>query len=336
MNLKLVTLFAFIFLLPPFLSAHAQLDLSGVADVRGSGTVFQVFPKVPGPNQKVKIVLENSDLNLDSALITWTVNGQRVKSGTGEKSLTIQTGDLGTQSTVRVTTMLGSTALSDTIILRPSEVDILWQGRGYVPPFYKGRNLLAKEGYITIMAIPHVYNSNGHQVDPSKLIYRWSMDGTILGGSSGTGKNYLIYADSVLALTRNITIDIFENNTLSASNSVLLQAINPVVTVYENNPLYGYLFNKEVGSEYILNKEEVTFAAFPYFFNPLERNSPFLNYEWSTNTAKSSKNTSQVTFRSEERKEGYSTLRVRAKSTDFVLQSISKDFLVQFKNEGSL
>lgn len=334
MKLKRIVLIASLFFLFPCISINAQIDLSSVVDVRGSGTVFQLSPRVPGPNQDVRIVLENSDLNLDSALITWTVSGQVVKSGMGVKNIIVQTGNLGTQTTVKVSTVSGNAALSDTIILRPSEVDMLWQGRGYVPPFYKGRNLLGKEGYVTIMAIPHVYNSSGGEVSPANLIYRWSKNGEILGGASGASKNYLTFADSILATPQYVTVDIFEGNTISASNSIRIQAITPNVSVYENNPLYGFLFNNEVGNEFILNKEEITLAAFPYFFNPLQRISPFLKYEWSSNASRSTSKTSQVTYRADQKSQGFSTIRVSVKSTDFVLQSALKDLLVYFKNEN--
>lgn len=334
MNLKHLFIFLplLFFLVPHLLSA--QLDLSSIPDVRTSGTIFQLYPQVPGPNEKVTIRLENSDINLDTSVITWTINGRQVKSGLGAKTLSTETGNAGTQTTIRVQIQTDSQVLSDLITLNSNEIDLLWQGRGYVPPFYSGRNLWAKEGFITITAIPHIYSSVGQILASKNLVYRWKKDGEILGNSSGVGRYYLTFADSVLALPQTITLDVFDGDRIAASKTLQISSRNPKVLVYENNSLYGYMFNYEASGGFSLIKPEVTFASFPYYFSAKDRNDPALSFSWSSTKTSNFESANEVVFRVPENQTGSAFVKARVKNVNQILQGASSDFLIQFGNKN--
>jgi len=88
--------------------------------------------------------------------------------------------------------------------LRAQEVDILWQGETYTPPFYKGRALWSSQSRITFLAIPHGAGIG----NPANLTYRWTQNGTVLGNINGIGKNTLSFTDSVLSKPQTIKIDV--------------------------------------------------------------------------------------------------------------------------------
>ncbi|OHA96350.1 MAG: hypothetical protein A3D49_00450 [Candidatus Zambryskibacteria bacterium RIFCSPHIGHO2_02_FULL_43_37] len=118
-------------------------------------------------------------------------------------------------------------------------VDILWQGTGYIPPFYEGKMLWAKQSVITLVAIPQGLGN------PANLNYKWTRNGTVLGNVSGIGKNSLTFMDAVFSKPYTIKVEIVDGNEETRAEATqVIAARDPLLLVYENHPLYGYLFNK--------------------------------------------------------------------------------------------
>ena len=61
--------------------------------------------------------------------------------------------------------------LSTTHVFAQS-VDLLWQGNGYVPPFYQGRTIWSKQSGVTVLALTQGLGN------PSNLYFKWSKNGT--------------------------------------------------------------------------------------------------------------------------------------------------------------
>lgn len=208
-------------------------------------------------------------------------------------------------------------------------VDLLWQGDAYTPPFYQGHTQWSKQSKITLLAIP---NSLGN---PSALSYRWVRNGTVLGSLSGIGKNTFTYTDTIISRSQNFRVEItavddYESPIL-AQAFLTLTPSNPTLVVYENNPLYGFMFHREVSGTYPLNESEVTFAAFPLFFSVANRADGNLTYKWQTNTGETeSKNA--VTYRAPEGSVGTSAVYVDVANQNKIMQAAKNNFLVQFGN----
>ncbi|MBI2086782.1 MAG: hypothetical protein HYT69_01260 [Candidatus Zambryskibacteria bacterium] len=213
------------------------------------------------------------------------------------------------------------------LILTPAiafaqSVDILWQGEGYTPPFYYGRTLWSSQSRITLVAVPQGLGNS------TALNYKWSRNGTVLGSISGVGKNTLSFVDSVLSKSQAIKIEIVssEGDTLAQSSTVITP-VSPSLLVYENSPLYGFMFHREVGGNYILREPEVTFDTFPLFFSASD-----IAYQWGTNSGKSSTESS-ATYRAPEEGSGEAFISIEVKSANKILQSAKKSFLVKFGND---
>ncbi len=214
------------------------------------------------------------------------------------------------------------------------EVEIVWQGDTYTPPFYEGRSLWAHQSRVTLMAITH---GSGYE-NPANVFYRWTQDGTVLGTASGIGKNSISFSDSVLSKPQTIKVDIRSASLpddIVARNSVTIFPRNPVIGVYENNPLYGILFHKEVGVEYTFQNEEVTFSAFPYFFSALTKTAGPLRYNWLTNSRVAGTDPS-ITYRVPENTGGKAQVSIKVSNNDKFTQGANKNFLVQFKDQNEL
>ncbi len=215
--------------------------------------------------------------------------------------------------------------LPTTIIAQ--EIDLLWQGDTYTPPFYEGRALWSSQSRITFLAIPH---GLGNQAN---LNYRWTKSGTVLGNSSGVGRSSLSFTDSIVSRPQTIKVDIMSNQgEVLATASTNIAPITPTLTVYENNPLYGFMFHRETSGTYKFQDKEVTFTAFPFFFDTMDRVSAAMSYQWRTNTG-DVQTGNMVTYRTPDNASGSSEIQVHASNVNKILQESSESFLVEFENQ---
>ncbi len=322
-------------LFPTF--SHAQLSPEQALEQLTQTVSIKMSPQYPGPNSNVNISIESFSTDLDTSKITWSVGEVVKKSGLGVKDFSLQTGPSGKSITVNISIepQIG-TSFIKTVTIQPGEVDLLWQGKSYTPPFFKGRALWSNQGQIILFAVPHTSSPDGTPLKSSELIYRWSKDGTVISNSSGTGKNSIILTDSVLSLPQTITVEVLSDaNTIVGSKSIRLASIAPSVLIYEDSPLYGPLFNREVGDKFILSSQEVSFSAFPLFFSTLSKSESNISYSWGTNSA-SEQPGSRITFRAPETGSGSSNISLKIDNVSKLLQSTQRSFLVQFGNTNNL
>jgi hypothetical protein len=205
-------------------------------------------------------------------------------------------------------------------------VELLWQGSGYVPPFYAGKTLWSAQTNVALFALPHGLG------DATALNYKWTRNGTVLGSSSGVGKNSITYTDTVLSRTQTFKVDIISSaGKVITSDSITLTPSEQQLFIYENNPLLGYLFNRSISGTYIPRDQEFTFSAFPFFYTAQSRADANLAYKWSTNDG-AVETKSSVTYRTPEGGTGTSQISVRVNSKNQILQDRVRGFLVQFGN----
>lgn len=203
-------------------------------------------------------------------------------------------------------------------------VDILWQGDTYTAPFYPGKALWSKQSVIKLQAIPQGLGN------PSSLNYRWIENSTVLGNISGVGKSNMSFKDSIFSKPVTFSVEIVgTDEAILAQSSLTLTPVVPMLAVYENNPLYGFMFHREVAGTHNIEGEEVTFSGFPLFFSTLSRTDGALKYKWSTN-AGVSETKSSVTYRVPEEGSGTSLVSLLLSNSDTVPQTAKEDFLLQF------
>lgn len=217
--------------------------------------------------------------------------------------------------------------LSPIFFIHAQEVDLLWQGDTYTSPFYKGRALWSNQSGITFLAIPHNLGNSAN------LTYKWTKNGIVLGNISGMGKNTLTFTNSIISRPQTIKVEILSNNNaVLSSASVTVIPISPTLVVYENNPLYGFMFHREINGVHRLQEQEITYTAFPFFYSVFNHSDNSINYEWRTNTGET-ENTNSVTYRIPDNTSGTSQIQVRANSVNKILQNNNKSFLIEFGNQ---
>ncbi|MEK7227518.1 MAG: hypothetical protein AAB641_01340 [Patescibacteria group bacterium] len=207
-------------------------------------------------------------------------------------------------------------------------VDLLWQGNGYVPPFYQGRTIWSKQTKITLLVIPHGLGSSAN------LNYKWTKTGTVLGNASGIGRNSLIFIDNILSKPQTFKVEIIAGDeTVVASASVDVTPSSPSLSVYEDSPLYGFTFHQEVGSAYQMKEKEATFAAFPFFFGIKDRADGAIEYGWRANAGEVETRNS-VTYRAPDGTSGSAEVSASATHKEKITQDARKSFLIQFGKEN--
>lgn len=247
---------------------------------------LNIDPEIPGPRQNVTIKLVSYITDMNTAFVIWKVNGKTELSGIGKKQLQITSGEIGELTTIDISIRPESgELLQKQLIIRPAEIDILWEGiDGYTPPFYRGRSLPVSEGIIRVLAIPQIKDASGI-VDTSNFTFQWKRNNKVLGNSSGYGKNSLTITQSYLNEVEDLEI-----NAKSVGLNYLAQkrfevpVYKPKVLFYEKDPLLGIKYNQALGSSINLSSGEKTIIAEPYFFGPFYALSDEIEYKWKINS----------------------------------------------------
>jgi len=208
------------------------------------------------------------------------------------------------------------------------EVDLLWQGDTYTPPFYEGRSLWSNESQIIIQAMPSGLGNR------AALNYRWAKNGVILGLVSGVGRSSLTFSDSIFSKPQVVKVEIIgAGDVVRAESSITISPTPTNIAVYEKNPLYGYMFHKEVLDNYKMTEAEISFSSFPFFFSVPNRSTLYLTYDWTTNAGdKETRGT--VTYRTPDQTVGASIIQASLVNTNLLMQRASKTFVVDFDNRN--
>lgn len=325
----LLLFFISLFSFGVFNIADAQFNAIGPTPVS-----VETVPAIPGPNEKVMASVQSYGTDLDQATISWYLNGKKELSGKGEKFFYFNTGNSNTTTSLEVVivTSIGET-IRKTFQIKPTTVDIIWQSESYVPPFYKGKALFSWQNRITFVAIPHITNSNGVELNPKTLTYKWTRNGSVMTNFSGYGKNTYTYIPSIISRPLQIEVEVTSTGDDVAYSQINLAPIDPIIMFYEKSPLYGFLYEKSLGGKVSLkNQKEIEIAVVPFFFGTNSINDPNLPYIWKINGSQIDSDTTKTSrfFRPKEGTSGISNISLSIDNADEVLQSASSNFNLEF------
>ncbi len=277
-------------------------------------------PTLPKPGDTVKLTLSAFGVDLNTASISWNVNGSSYGSGIGKTSITF-VAKSNTSVTVTISPV-NSKSITKSYTIKAATVDLIWEADTYVPPFYRGKTMYTPQEKVKFTAIM-----------PGAVTYKWSQDQEVQGSLSGNGVQSFYYKGSILMLPVSILVDVTDQNGATAENYLTLKPKKPLIGLYENSSIYGILFNRELSGEFDFGeKEERSIAAYPYYFGTKGRSDSNLAYAWSINgydiNVPSSQN--NLTLRNEEGKEGRSIIGVGIKNISNILESATDKTTVNF------
>lgn len=332
MFLKRISLiFAFVGLSLSCSFAHAQ-SIPGIQNP----LVVSVIPNEPRANQTVYISLQSYSLDLDRALVTWYVDGVEASSGVGIKDFRVLAGPSGSTKTVDVrVSSVGTGTFTETIVIRPADVGLLWESDTYTPPFYQGKALHSYNGSFKVIALPELYTTAGVKIDPKELIYTWKKNGEVQGSASGYGKNtYVGTQTSYLREGEDISVEVTApRDNVVAANSILITPAVPSVSFYEKSPLYGIIYERSLRNRTSLSNEEISIIAEPFFFSIRNRESSNVSYTWTLNNSALSDfaGESLVTLRKTGGEAGRADLRVVLQNNMKLLQGAAQNLTIFYE-----
>lgn len=295
---------------------------------------FIVTPQTPGSNEEVVVSIQSFSVDLNRSNISWFLNSELQKSGPGESTLAIETGDLGTVENIRVEVDTGLRKISESISIRPTELDIVWEANTYAPIFYKGKRLYTKESYLNITAIPNFINSNGQRILENSLIYTWKLNGRTLQDKSGIGKNFVFIKGSLFGKNESVsvTVESADGNFIN-EKSVSINSVQPLMVFYQKDPLYGTLLNKSIESTFLMKGEEFSIFASPFFISGNNLSDNLISLSWLVNgqpTINQTNEPNTIVFRKNGSVGGLARISLQASHAENIVQSAEKEIMISF------
>lgn len=295
----------------------------------------QMTPENPSASSEVTLKLTAYGTDLNSATISWSVNGTRIQSGVGMTEFKLTAGKNGeVKNVVASISPVGRPTVTKTFTVTPQEVTILYEAGSYTPPFYKGKSLFNKEGTVKFIAMPNLISSGGTRLSPSSLVYTWSIDGTVQGSMSGYGKNTITHTGSILGKSVFVEVEVSTpDKRTKGKGAFIISPQNPEALFYEKDPLYGTLFNYEISSNpFTLKESELTLEAVPYFTSASYPRASNLEYSWSINQAPIPVPQQQnyATFRNTTGQSGSAVISIIINNNSHLLQQAMRSASIKF------
>ncbi len=315
------------------LAAFVSLGTTANAQLSGGGISVTMLPAHPAPYQNVDINLTSYSSNLDSVLISWSINGQITASAIGKKSLSVTAPASGGETNVTATIYLPDGAVETKIKIKPSVMVLLWQANdSFVPPFYKGKALPTPDSEVKVIAMPEIRTASG-LADSKNMTYYWKKDYTNNVDGSGYGKNFFLFINDYLEDSNNISVTASTaDQQYSNQASIDIGTFQPKLFFYKNDNIFGTLWNKVLDDTYKIQGAE-TIQAVPYFISPKEIRTPTLVWNWFINDAPvslTSLNKNLMPLGAEEGKHGNAKLKLEIENRDKIFQSVNKEINIEF------
>ena len=240
-------------------------------------------PENPGSFQRVTISLDSNLVDIRRYVENWFVDGKLAQRGYGKLSLTTTTKDYGQPTIVRVSIELPTGTVTKNITLTPEDISTIWEAvDSYVPPFYQGKKLPAREGIVRIVAIPNFLVEN-RPVSPSELVYNWKRNDNVVTGGSAYGLQSLLIKNNKIRPTESIQVTASTLDSAQQATTVTnIPFYDPKILFYDLNPDTGNPspFSK---SSLFFKTQADTVIAEPFFFSISNAKLQPLKFSWTMN-----------------------------------------------------
>ncbi|MEK7539164.1 MAG: hypothetical protein AAB595_00775 [Patescibacteria group bacterium] len=331
MRFKFLSLYLIIIVL-----IFGSLALKVNADSSNS-ILVNIVPPNPAPYENTTINLKSYVYNLDSVLISWSVNGKTVLSGISKKSFLTTAPAAGEETSVIATISLPDGAIDEKITIRPSVMTLLWQANdSYVPPFYRGKALPTPDSEVKVVTMPEIRTgspNNNTLADPKNMIYAWKKDYTNSQDNSGYSKNFFIFTNDYLENSNNISVTARTvDQKYSSQASIDIGMTEPKILFYKNDNSFGTIWEKTLTNSYKIQGSEII-EAIPYFISPKEILNPTLIWSWFINDSLvnlTGFKKNLMPLKAPEGASGTSVLKLQIDNQNKIFETTSKEINIEF------
>lgn len=297
-----------------------------------------VSPNNPQPHVNTTISISSYLANLDSVMITWSLDGKIVASGSGigRKTFSFDSGAQGAATRVDVSISLPDGIINKRVTVTPAVMVMLWEATdSYVPPFYKGKALLSEGSEVKVVALPEI-KVGVSTVSPKNMTYSWKKDYANDQNASGFGKNAFTFTTDYLENTSTIsvvasTLDQKYNTEGSMSTTTTI----PEIAFYRKDPILGTEREATVADGHHITSADgtETIVAVPYYISPRALNNPALVFTWHINDqmiAVDNFSKNIMPLKVEGGVSGSSKLRLDIDNSDKIFQTAMKQITINF------
>lgn len=307
-NSLVTTIFSAFFSVVVFpLTLHAQA-LPSVS--------LQVTPENYTANEQVTVSLSSFNVNLDKAMVEWEVDGVVLQKGVGLKQIKTTAPDEGADKELYVLVTTKDSEIEKTIVLRSETIEFYIESvDGYTPVWYEGRPQIAEESVVKVVAVPTSFNTI--EGDTAR-VYTWSKNNFKDPSQSGRGRQAYTTKLSPFANSEDIAVEVGNTSAI-----ITLRPYPTSLSLYEYSPLVGTRFEKTLGGDLSLSKDDVTFEVVPWFFSTPNRNSSVISMSWTLNglPTKPQGNRSLLNLRKGTTQKGRAVIGITVKHKERTLQS---------------
>ncbi|MEA2715538.1 MAG: hypothetical protein QOG91_566 [Candidatus Parcubacteria bacterium] len=289
----------------------------------------------PAPGQELTITAKSYTIEIDSATLTWTTNGNLLQKGVGLTTYKMAAPPLGKKIDIAVTAVPVSGAqISGSVTVVSSSVDMIIETDGYVPPFFKGKLAPVYQNRIKVVAVPHIANSLGSEYDPKTIVYTWKKNDQVIDDQSGYGKQSITLAGDLIPRGYTVTVTAAnKEGTMQASGYLPVSFEAPSINFYVDDPLYGPLYNVAIVNGVRIGSEKETgIIAVPFGFTRPAQDLGHLTLSWLVNGSADPDLADKETLilRAPENTEGSSDIDLNIQNTLNILQTARNGFTAQF------
>lgn len=238
-------------------------------------------PEIPGPYEKVVANISGYVIDIDRAEVYWYQNEEIKKQGIGERSFEFTVGGIGSETVINVVIVtFEGQRIDKQLIIRPIEVDLLWEADSYTPPFYRGKAHPTSKSSLNVVAIPNTPN-----LAETNFLYTWK-EGffNIAKNYSGYERNFYKLESQLAPYRRSVDVEAVSlDKSLRAKNQVFIESVEPELVPYQNLPLSGVNYSKRLTSPTELSSDELVVTIEPFFFDTGAVLKNELRYQWTAN-----------------------------------------------------
>lgn len=313
-------------------SLYAQINTTQIGNGYGafsnpdSGMTITTFPEFPRPGEKMIVKVEGYSTDISLATITWFVDGTSVKSGPGERTITLTAPSVGGQTRIDVSVVdLKGRSYPASKVIRPGTVDLVWEADTYTPPFYQGKAVQTPGSRVRITAFANILDAKGNPIPPDNLVYSWRQGTKLLHTESGRGKQTITVKNETVVGPLAISVSVSPIDGVSGGSAKLnLQTAQPEILFYQNHPLLGILYEHALRANTTLVESEANVVAEPYFFSGTSKSGTTLSYSWLINGSPNknlSDTGSTIVLRGNTEGAAAATIDLRVRHKEIYLQS---------------
>ncbi|MEK7459708.1 MAG: hypothetical protein AAB636_01425 [Patescibacteria group bacterium] len=304
------------------------------AQVQDTDVTLSISPEYPSAKENVTASLSSYVIDLNKANISWSLNNEEIGRGIGKKTISFTINDLGLETILNVNIeTTNRQSIDKTIIIPSGNIDMLWEATdSYVPPFYRGKALVAREGKFKIVAIPSIISQSG-QINPNNLSYAWKKDNNGQTNSSGWGKSSFSFKNSYLDIINKIEVTVSDiSGNTKLAGSINLQTTQPKILFYKKDPLLGVQNQNALNNDFTVGTNGETIIAIPYFFSPKNLSSSNLTWNWEVGNSKINTPTpkNEIRVKGEEGKGGRTKIKIVVSNIKTLFQEAVKEIIVSF------